>query len=36
MLGQCCLTKEETAMGALIIEKPFGHDLESGEEAIKS
>ncbi len=30
MLGQCCLTKEETGHWArVIIEKPFGHDLES-------
>ena len=30
MLGQCCLTKEESGHWArVIIEKPFGHDLES-------
>jgi glucose-6-phosphate 1-dehydrogenase len=30
MLGDCCLTKEEGAHWArVIIEKPFGHDLES-------
>jgi glucose-6-phosphate 1-dehydrogenase len=30
MLAQCCLSKEETGHWArVIIEKPFGHDLES-------
>jgi len=30
MLGDCCLTKEENGRWArVIIEKPFGHDLES-------
>ena len=30
MLGDCCLTKEESGHWArVIVEKPFGHDLES-------
>jgi glucose-6-phosphate 1-dehydrogenase len=32
-LGECCLTKEETGHWArVIVEKPFGHDLESAKQ----
>ena len=33
MLGECCLTKEENGRWArVIVEKPFGHDLESAKQ----
>jgi glucose-6-phosphate 1-dehydrogenase len=33
MLGQCCLSKEENGHWArVIVEKPFGHDLESAKQ----
>jgi glucose-6-phosphate 1-dehydrogenase len=33
MLGDCCLTKEESGHWArVIVEKPFGHDLESAKQ----
>ncbi|HKV64019.1 MAG TPA: glucose-6-phosphate dehydrogenase [Candidatus Acidoferrum sp.] len=33
MLGDCCLTKEEKGHWArVIVEKPFGHDLESAKQ----
>jgi glucose-6-phosphate 1-dehydrogenase len=33
MLGECCLTKEESGHWArVIVEKPFGHDLESAKQ----
>ncbi len=36
MLGQCCLTKEESGHWArVIIEKPFGHDLASAKQLNK-
>ena len=36
MLGQCCLTKEESGQWArVIIEKPFGHDLASAKQLNK-
>src|SRR5437899_4761409 len=32
-LGECCLTKEESGQWArVIVEKPFGHDLESAKQ----
>ncbi len=36
MLGQCCLTKEESGHWArVIVEKPFGHDLASAKQLNK-